>query len=297
MKVFYCLVLLCCTNAWSNSTYEQAKLVSVTDATRTFHIIFQGPYGAFGSADGTIVAYHINVAVGDVVYVGHYRPFSRHSYAPTDLVPKSIVDIRLDGEHMYVKRPNGHEIKTAIISRIDKGEDDKDFSGDSHKAAAKHHRWGKELAEIGDIEGAIKQLKMALRMNPDDDTYYDLDIVLRATGDKEGALEELQAAVRLNASDVKARCLLGWSFYDKGQLDNAIGEWQTAIRLNPKFAFAYYCYGVGLEAKGDLVQALEEYRTAVQLDHNQSEARRGIVRVGNKVAATVTPGNSSDTKK
>ncbi len=298
MKFFYCFVLLCCANAWSDSTYEQATLISVTDATRIIHITFDSRYGALGSTNRPLVAYHLNVAVGNVVYIGYYRPHTRWTPAPNDLIPKSTVEMRVDGNNMYVKRPNGQEIKASIVSRIDKAEEaDKYLSGDTHKAAAKHHEWGKELYGIGDTQGAIKQLKMALRLSPDNDTYYDLDIVLRQAGYKEGALEDLQSAVRLNAGDVKAHCLLGWSFYDKKRLEDAIGEWQTAAQLDPKSSFAHYSYGVGLEAKGELPKALEEYRIAVQLDHNQSEAKRGIERLGNKMAATAAPGSSSDTKK
>jgi tetratricopeptide (TPR) repeat protein len=298
MRFIYCLLLLCSTTTWANSTYEPAQLISVTDASRTLHIVFHGQYGGVASANRVIVGYHLNVAMGDVVYIGRFIPHTRWSYAPTDLAPKSTIDIRLDGKTMYIKRPNGKEIKTAILSRIDKAADDSGLSGDAQKAAAvKHHEWGKELLAIDDVAGSIKQLKMALRMNPEDDTYYDLDLVLRATGDKEGALQELQSAVRLNASNVKAHCLLGWTFYDKGQLENAIGEWQTAVQTNPQFAFAHYSYGKGLEAKGDLPRALEEYRTAVQLDHNQADAKRGIERISSTMGTTTAPQGSSDASK
>ncbi|HEY2389865.1 MAG TPA: tetratricopeptide repeat protein [Candidatus Angelobacter sp.] len=281
--------------AKGSAAYEQATLISVTDATRIIHITLTNQGGAV-SVNRPLVAYHLNVAVGDVVYIGNYRPHTRWTPAPTDLIPNSTVEMRLEDKCMYLKRSNGHEIKATIVSRIDKADDDK-VSGDTHKAAEKHHQWGKELYGIGDREGAIKQLKMALLLSPDDDTFYDLDIMLRQAGYKGGALEELQSAVRLNASDVKAHCLLGWIFHDKEHLESAIGEWQTAVQLDPKFSFAHYSYGVGLEDKGELPKALEEYRIAVQLDHNQSEAKRGVVRVGNKMAMTATPESSSGTKQ
>lgn len=58
------------------------------------------------------------VKVDGVQYVGEYRAEMADGYAPGEFPPGSSVLVRLDGEKMLVKRPNGKILETEVVQRI-----------------------------------------------------------------------------------------------------------------------------------------------------------------------------------
>jgi len=66
----------------------------------------------------TDVEYRLSVLVDGMIYVGSYWPRWRWSYAPTDFVINDPIEISVNGKDMYIKRPEGQELKTKVIQRI-----------------------------------------------------------------------------------------------------------------------------------------------------------------------------------
>ena len=60
----------------------------------------------------------IIVRVKGVQYVGEYRPESSDGYVPGEFELGASVPVRLKGDKMYVKRPNGKELETRIVQKI-----------------------------------------------------------------------------------------------------------------------------------------------------------------------------------
>jgi hypothetical protein len=58
------------------------------------------------------------VRIDGVQYVGEYHPEAADGYAPGEIGFGDSVPIRLDGEKMFVKRPNGKELETRIIQKV-----------------------------------------------------------------------------------------------------------------------------------------------------------------------------------
>lgn len=58
------------------------------------------------------------VKVDGVQYVGEYRREASEGYAPGEFDPGGSVAVRLDGDRMFVIRPNGKELETTIVGRI-----------------------------------------------------------------------------------------------------------------------------------------------------------------------------------
>jgi len=58
--------------------------------------------------------FEVSVKVNEVTYVGEYTP--RHSLEtlPDDWKPEAPVKVRLENHYMFVKRPNGSEMKLVI---------------------------------------------------------------------------------------------------------------------------------------------------------------------------------------
>lgn len=60
----------------------------------------------------------IMVRVNGSQYVGEYCPESADGYVPGEIGVGSSVSVRLKGDKMYVKRPNGRELETTIVQKI-----------------------------------------------------------------------------------------------------------------------------------------------------------------------------------
>jgi len=60
----------------------------------------------------------IVVNVNGVEYVGEYDSSSAADYAPGEFGPADPVPVRFHGDKMFVKRPNGRELETTIVSRV-----------------------------------------------------------------------------------------------------------------------------------------------------------------------------------
>ena len=60
----------------------------------------------------------IMVRVNGSRYVGEYCPDSADGYIPGEIGVGSSVSVRLKGDKMYVKRPNGRELETTIVQKI-----------------------------------------------------------------------------------------------------------------------------------------------------------------------------------
>ena len=59
------------------------------------------------------------IKVNGTRYVGEYQPDSSDGYSPGEFAVGSSVAVRLERGKMFIKRPNGKELETRIIKRID----------------------------------------------------------------------------------------------------------------------------------------------------------------------------------
>ena len=57
------------------------------------------------------------IEVDGVHYVGEYAPISSAGYQPGEIDPGAPVQLRFEGEKMFLRRPNGVELETTIVER------------------------------------------------------------------------------------------------------------------------------------------------------------------------------------
>ena len=280
MRRFYFFVMLLCTSAFAESTYQKGRLLAINDSV-TWQKLSTGGRALLSEV------YQLNVRVGDIVYVGKLIPWP-YGYRPKyDLTENSDVDVRIDGNSMHIKRPNGKEFNTKIVKRLDRTGKEEISSSDPKKTASKHDHTGVDLAEGGDIEGAENQFRSALRFNAENaDAHFHLGKVLAQRRDHEGAVAEARTAVRLDPKHAEAHCLIGVMSLDKGDLENALDELATAVRLDWTLTIAHYEYGMALETKGELSKALKEFRVALDRDDYDMDFQNAVARVKKKLAAT-----------
>jgi hypothetical protein len=67
---------------------------------------------------GTPVRRAIIVNVQGVVYTGEYECTSADGYTPGEWKGGDPVPVRLAGDKLYLRRPNGRELQTTIVKRI-----------------------------------------------------------------------------------------------------------------------------------------------------------------------------------
>jgi len=58
------------------------------------------------------------VNVEGVVYTGEYDSTAAEGYTPGEWKPGDPVPVRLAGDKLYLRRPNGQELQTTIVKRI-----------------------------------------------------------------------------------------------------------------------------------------------------------------------------------
>lgn len=59
----------------------------------------------------------IVISIEGVVYTGEYEPLA-DGYKPGEWSTGAHVRVRLEGEKLYICRPNGQELETTVVKRI-----------------------------------------------------------------------------------------------------------------------------------------------------------------------------------
>lgn len=61
--------------------------------------------------------YEVRVQIGNTVYLGVYKPRHEDEDLPQEWKAEAEVQVKVEGRHLYVKRPNGSEVVLAIAKR------------------------------------------------------------------------------------------------------------------------------------------------------------------------------------
>ncbi len=140
-----------------------------------------------------------------------------------------------------------------------------------------HNGLGLALDKKDDVDGAIREYREALRLGATDAaTHYNLGRLLAKKNDVDGAIGEYHEALQIDFNFVYAHNNLGNALAKKGDLDGAIREYHEALRIDSNFAHAHGGLGLALAGKGDLDGAIEELQQAVNLDPNNAEFRNSL---------------------
>jgi hypothetical protein len=61
--------------------------------------------------------YEISVRLKDTVYLGRYTPRHARDTLPPEWVPNATIEARVEGRHLFVKRPSGDDVDFAIVKK------------------------------------------------------------------------------------------------------------------------------------------------------------------------------------
>ncbi|MBD3181810.1 tetratricopeptide repeat protein [Candidatus Poribacteria bacterium] len=117
----------------------------------------------------------------------------------------------------------------------------------------------------GDFENSIRQYRMALDMNPQDENARWLMSYVENVLDEE-ALDEYKEIVEVQPDSATAHTGLGLLYEKQGDLDKAVEEFKTAIQLDPTIAVARINLGAIYMKMGMIDEAIEQYEALVNTE-------------------------------
>jgi tetratricopeptide (TPR) repeat protein len=140
---------------------------------------------------------------------------------------------------------------------------------------------GLTLAQIGDLEGAIREYKESARLAPDDPfPRYFHGQALHMLDRLDMAIREYREAVTLAPQDVRMRLNLGSVYYEQGILESAIAQYREALKLHPDDPYIHYNLGLALADQGRFELAIAAYKESARLNPKDPLVRyRGDQRV------------------
>jgi tetratricopeptide (TPR) repeat protein len=103
-----------------------------------------------------------------------------------------------------------------------------------------------------------------------------LGVTLSDKGEIDEAVSHYREALRLKPDYAKAWYNLGNAFVRKGQTDEAVSHYKEAIRLEPAYADAYNNLGAALLKQGRTDEAIRQYREALRLKPDAADTHNGL---------------------
>jgi predicted O-linked N-acetylglucosamine transferase (SPINDLY family) len=142
------------------------------------------------------------------------------------------------------------------------------------------HLLGVVCHQLGDHEEAVRQIGIALKIEPRNaPAYVNRGVVLQHLKRFDEALFSYEQAIAFQPNDPVSLYNRGNVLKELRRLDEAIASYDRAIALNPSYAAALYNRGNALRELKRFDAALTDYDTAIALkrDHVEAHLNRGIV--------------------
>jgi hypothetical protein len=100
----------------ADKVYQKGKYLDVNSQA------YQKIIGDPGNGGTMSVLRHENdmsIQIDDIIYVGQCEE-KRHfsSCRPGTWIVGDMIDVRIDKDHMYMRKPDGGEVKTQIVKRV-----------------------------------------------------------------------------------------------------------------------------------------------------------------------------------
>ena len=145
-----------------------------------------------------------------------------------------------------------------------------------HKARP-HLNLGLAISKRGNILGAEKQYRQAVRLDPNYDlAHFNLASVLQKQGQNAEAVKHFTAAIQIRPAYVEAHNNLGMVFLNQGKTNDAIQQIQQALQYNPNHAKAHNNLGIVLEKQGNINEAIDHFRLALEVSPDLAEAQLNL---------------------
>lgn len=117
-----------------------------------------------------------------------------------------------------------------------------------------------------DKKAAVEECRRAIQLQPDcADAHAELADLLDSSQDHKKAMPEYQEALRLEPDYASARFRIGYAMMQQGNVDGAIALYREGLQLAPLNPGLHHMLGEALAKKGETIAAEDELRTAAGL--------------------------------
>jgi protein O-GlcNAc transferase len=128
-----------------------------------------------------------------------------------------------------------------------------------------------------DYDSAIKYIKRALKLNPDNaEAYTNMGNAYKNKGQLDKAITSYEEAIKLKPHLAMAHNNLGSALQEQNLLDEAVTCYQKALKLEPDLYMAYNNLGVIMLEKGHLDEAAKYCRKAIALNPGFADAYNNL---------------------
>lgn len=144
-------------------------------------------------------------------------------------------------------------------------------------------RRGRELAQSGNLEGAIAEYLAAIKIDPKlVQAHINLIQLYARTGNTAAAEQEYETAVQLDPNHADCYYDYGVLMFELQQDAKAEAAFRRAIEINPYYPEAHNNLGFLLAREGKLSEAMAEFRSAVaeRPDYRLARFHIGQILVG-----------------
>ncbi len=151
-------------------------------------------------------------------------------------------------------------------------------------------RAARRSAEQGDLDGALRQLGVALRLKPEYDAAWLMrGHVLRRANDLEGALESFAQALKINGESEESWMGLASTLHELGRFPEEVEAYDRVLAIHPRSTEAWIDKGAVLHELGDYRGAISCYDTVLgwRPEHVAAWNNKGaaLMRLGDEPAA------------
>lgn len=116
-----------------------------------------------------------------------------------------------------------------------------------------------------------------IKANPRDAAaHMNLGVVLQKKGDLDGALREYRIAESIDPNDVTTRLNVGTLFQAKKKYTTALRAYDTILQVKPEHILAHYYKGTALKEMGRLDEAIREFQFVLGKDSENKMAKEAL---------------------
>ncbi len=116
-----------------------------------------------------------------------------------------------------------------------------------------------------------------IKENPRDaSAHMNLGVVLQKKGNLDGAMREYKIAETIDPNDITTRLNLGTLFQAKKKYNTALRAYDTILQVRPGHILAHYYKGTALRDMGRLDDAIKEFRFILKKDGRNKMAKEAL---------------------
>jgi protein O-mannosyl-transferase len=136
---------------------------------------------------------------------------------------------------------------------------------------------GTALIKSGDLDGAIKHFREALKLEPENmNAHVSMGMALAYKQDYEQAISHFRRAITINPSIPEIYNSLAVALTYTGKTDEAMMQLKKALEINPRFAKAHNSLGVMLAQSGNIDEGIAHLREAINIDPDYIGAKKNL---------------------